>query len=422
VSGKIFISYRRNDERSTVGRLLSALQSTFTPEQLFADADPVQPGDDVVRGVNAKIRQSNVLVAIIGPKWLSASETQSATRLDNAADVVRVAIEAAFRTRKRVVPVLIGGSEMPTAGRLPATLRPLATLAPVRVQNDSFQADVEGLVQSLKSSVGPRSRMSWPRIGIGAALILVGLSLFFWRDAGNPFRNLFGPSQVAEHAPTTSSSPNNPANPSGNPSAPTTTAEPSPASNSGKPVTEQASLAVAARVVLYDEDLSDPRGRQYAGQVVWRTDQVGGSNGKPADIAIRADVDIPDRKLKMTFLLRRNTDSSLPASHTVELIFVVPPDFADGGIDKVPGILVKSNEQARGTPLAGRTVKVTGGFFMAGLSNVDADRAHNLQLLKDRAWFDVPLIYANQHRGIIAMEKGEPGERAFNDAFAAWGQ
>src|SRR6185312_5911161 len=61
-------------------------------------------------------------------------------------------------------------------------------------------------------------------------------------------------------------------------------------------------------------------------------------------------------------------------------------------------------------------------FFLVGLSNVDADRVRNLQLLKERSWFDLPLVYANQRRAIIAIEKGAPGERAFNEAFAAWGE
>jgi len=88
---------------------------------------------------------------------------------------------------------------------------------------------------------------------------------------------------------------------------------------------------------------------------------------------------------------RRNTDTSLPASHTAELTFILPQDFSAGGVGNVPGILMKSNEQARGTPLAGLAVKVTDGFFLVGLSNVEADRARNLQLLKERSWFDVPL-------------------------------
>jgi hypothetical protein len=66
------------------------------------------------------------------------------------------------------------------------------------------------------------------------------------------------------------------------------------------------------------------------------------------------------------------------SSHTAELTFILPPDFANGGVGNVPGILMKSNEQARGTPLAGLAVKVTDGFFLVGLSNVDADRARNL--------------------------------------------
>jgi hypothetical protein len=178
---------------------------------------------------------------------------------------------------------------------------------------------------------------------------------------------------------------------------------------------------VAQRVVLYDEDPGDPKGKQYVGSVVWRTEQIKASGLQKADIAVRADIEIPDRKFKMTMSFRRNTDTSLPASHTAELTFILPADFSGGGVGNVPGILMKSNEQARGTPLAGLAVKVTDGFFLVGLSNVDSDRARNVQLLKERSWFDVPLVYTNQRRAIIAIEKGAPGDRAFNDAFAVWG-
>ena len=106
----------------------------------------------------------------------------------------------------------------------------------------------------------------------------------------------------------------------------------------------------------------------------WRTEQVKASPGQKADIAVRADIDIPDRKFKMTMSFRRNTDASLPASQIPELTFILPPDSAGGGVSNIPGILMKSNEQARGTPLSGLAVKVTDGFFLVGLSNVDADR------------------------------------------------
>jgi hypothetical protein len=243
-------------------------------------------------------------------------------------------------------------------------------------------------------------------IAIGVVLILVGAAILWGKSVVTSVSGLFKPSQTVVEAPKDAS----------------TLAKPKIPDRVGQPASSDQIAPVAQRVVLYDEDPADPKGKQYVGSVIWRTEQVKAAAGQPADLAVRADIDIPDRKFKMTMSFRRNTDTSLPASHTAELTFILPPDFAGGGVGNVPGILMKSNEQARGTPLAGLAVKVTDGFFLVGLSNVDTDRQRNLQLLKERSWFDVPLVYVNQRRAIIAIEKGAPGERAFNDAFAAWGE
>ncbi|WP_338830842.1 hypothetical protein [Bradyrhizobium sp. 27S5] len=256
----------------------------------------------------------------------------------------------------------------------------------------------------------PRVRSMFPfktAIAIGILLILVGTGILLRQQVTTFVSSLFKSSAPVEA----------PKDAAATPASKKITDRVGQPSSSGEPV-----APVAQRVVLYDEDPSDPKGKQYVGSVVWRTEQIKGSGNQKPDIAVRADIDIPDRKFKMTMSFRRNTDSSLPASHTAELTFILPQDFANGGVGNVPGILMKSNEQARGTPLAGLAVKVTDGFFLVGLSNVDADRSRNLQLLKERSWFDVPLVYTNQRRAIIAIEKGAPGERAFNDAFAAWGE
>jgi hypothetical protein len=176
----------------------------------------------------------------------------------------------------------------------------------------------------------------------------------------------------------------------------------------------------AQRVVLYEEDPNDPQGKRYVGSATWRTVTVSPGPGLAPELAVRADMTIPDRKMTITWSLRRNTDKTLPASHTIEIMFTLPPDFPGGGIANVPGILMKQAEQARGTPLAGLAVKVTAGFFLIGLSAVDADVQRNTQLLKDQNWFDIPIVYTNGSRAIIAVEKGAAGDRAFADAFAAW--
>jgi len=197
----------------------------------------------------------------------------------------------------------------------------------------------------------------------------------------------------------------------GSPQAPAT---PAPAT--------QAATPAAQKVVLYEEDPADPNGKRFVGSAIWRTETVTPGPGQPPELAIRADVEVPERKLAMTWSLRRNTDKGLPATHTVEIMFKVPPDFPSGGISNVPGILMKQAEQTRGTPLAGLAVKVTPGFYLIGLSNAETDKDRNLQLLKERSWFDIPVVYNNNRRAILALEKGTPGERVFADAFKAWKQ
>ena len=194
---------------------------------------------------------------------------------------------------------------------------------------------------------------------------------------------------------------------------------------SGRPAPSTANApaaAVAQKVVLYDEDPNDPQGKRYVGSALWRTETVSPGPGLAPELAVRADIEIPERKLRMTWSLRRNTDKALPASHTIEIMFTLPADFPEGGIGNVPGVLMKQNEQARGVPLAGLAVKVTDGYFLIGLSAVDVDLQRNIQLLKERDWFDIPVVYTSGKRAILAMEKGTPGTRAFEEAFRAWGQ
>ena len=179
---------------------------------------------------------------------------------------------------------------------------------------------------------------------------------------------------------------------------------------------------VAQKVVLYDEDQTDPQGKRYVGSAVWRTETVSPGPGLAPELAIRADIDIPERRMRMTWSLRRNSDKALPASHTIEILFTLPADFPEGGIANVPGVLMKQSEATRGVPLAGLAVKVTNGFFLIGLSAADVDLQRNLDLLKQRSWFDIPVVYNNGKRAILAVEKGTPGDRVFEEAFRAWGQ
>ena len=175
-----------------------------------------------------------------------------------------------------------------------------------------------------------------------------------------------------------------------------------------------------ATAIKTEEDPTDPQGKRYTGSTIWRTETVSNKPGLASELAIRADVTIPERRMAMTWSLRRNTEKDAPPSYTIETTFNLPADLQGGGIANVPGILMKQSEKARGTELAGLAVKVMNGYFVIGLYADDSDAQRNEQLLKDSSWFDIPIVYTNGMRAILAMEKGSRGDRTFAEAFSAW--
>jgi hypothetical protein len=180
----------------------------------------------------------------------------------------------------------------------------------------------------------------------------------------------------------------------------------------------QQSPSVAERVVLYEEHPSDRLGRRFVGHATWRTEAVSPGAGEAPELAVRCDVEIPQRRLAVTMSIRRNRDQALAASHTVEIMFNAAPDLPFGDINNVLGLLTKQVEMARGKPLSAVPVKLTSASFRVGLSATEKQR--NLEQLREGAWIDIAIVYGDGRRAIIAVEKGTTGERALNEALTAW--
>jgi hypothetical protein len=171
--------------------------------------------------------------------------------------------------------------------------------------------------------------------------------------------------------------------------------------------------------VLINEHHATPYGERHAGSVCWSLERVKAA-GQPDRLVVHADVDIPDLDMKMAMDISQNTEGSSAASHFVVMTFEQPKNVAGGEVVSVPGMMLKTSERAKGTPLAAQATKIAKGSFLVGLSNRDRDRSRNLQLLKERSWFDIPLFYASQRRGILAVEKGYRGGQIFHEAMAEW--
>ncbi len=145
---KCFLSYRRQDTIvvGTVGRIYDRLIAHYGDEHAFMDVDDIPPGSDFRHVLSDAVGQADVLLAVIGTQWAEIMRSRG----DDAADFVRIEIESALQRGIPVVPVLIGGADMPQPGDLPESIRELVYRNAVIVDpSRDFHAHVTRLIADL---------------------------------------------------------------------------------------------------------------------------------------------------------------------------------------------------------------------------------------------------------------------------------
>lgn len=179
-------------------------------------------------------------------------------------------------------------------------------------------------------------------------------------------------------------------------------------------------VAVAGnKIFLYEERVGQSSPTAVEGSVSWSLQNEAVENGK-TEPAVQGRISIPGRGLTALVTFKRNTDPSLPASHLVEFVFSLPPNFEGGTIDSVQRISMKQTEQDRGDPLVAVPAKITPDFHMIALNDFPDARARNLDLIRSRDWIDVPLVYSTGRRALLTMQKGDDGRKAFDEAVRVW--
>jgi hypothetical protein len=149
-SGGIFVSYRRHETRDFAGRLADRLADRFGEGRVFIDVNTIEPGVDFAEEISRAVDACAVLVAIIGPEWLTAADAQGRRRLDDPNDLVRLEIEAALARDVRVIPILAGDAIMPSRADLPESLAGLARRNALRIHHESFHSDAGRLISAIE--------------------------------------------------------------------------------------------------------------------------------------------------------------------------------------------------------------------------------------------------------------------------------
>ncbi len=151
-TGRIFLSYRRDDSRYATRGIYDRLATHFGEDAVFMDVDTIPAGLDFVKVLQREVQRCDILVAVVGKSWLNIKDEAGNRRLDNPEDFVRIEVATALERDIRVIPVLLDGVFMPRSTELPDNLKTFARRNAIQVKHDSFGSDVYRLIKQLEKA------------------------------------------------------------------------------------------------------------------------------------------------------------------------------------------------------------------------------------------------------------------------------
>jgi hypothetical protein len=157
---EIFIGYRRSDGAAYAGRIYDRLRRHYGESAVFMDIQEIQPGERFRQVIEDNIRAARIFIALIGPNWLGARGADGTRRLDSREDLVGRELALALSLGKRVIPVTVGGADLPDRNQLPEPLQSLVEYNAFDMRDRTFEADMRELVGAIDRALG-RSRWGW---------------------------------------------------------------------------------------------------------------------------------------------------------------------------------------------------------------------------------------------------------------------
>ena len=170
----IFISYRRSDSEGWAGRLSDSLKAELGRVNIFRDIEDIPPGVEFDTYIETAVSSCDVLIAIIGPHWLTAANSDGQRRLDDPKDFTRLEIVGALKRNIRVIPTLVGNAALPNGDDLPEDIKPLVRRQTYELSDVRWADDCRRLAAVLKPIV---KRESWFTKKVAVSLLITFLAL-----------------------------------------------------------------------------------------------------------------------------------------------------------------------------------------------------------------------------------------------------
>jgi hypothetical protein len=167
----VFLSYRKSDTGSEVGRLADSLKQNLGRRLVFRDLADIPPGAAFDAVLERELDAARLVLVLIGPGWLEALEQRL---VQPGIDYVRIEVATALSKGKRVIPILLRGAALPQAGALPEDLRPLAKRQAMTLRDEAWNSDVARLLDA----IGRPYR--WGLLAIRVVVALVAIVAAVW--------------------------------------------------------------------------------------------------------------------------------------------------------------------------------------------------------------------------------------------------
>ncbi len=182
--GKIFVNYRRDDSAAHALNVAQYLERTFGASNVFLDIDRMRAGQNFPDVLNDKLSACKVMIAVIGPSWVTLTNDDGQRRLDDPEDWVRLEIAHALKRNIAVIPILVGGAVLPKKSDLPDDLKPLLQRHVATITTNGFRNEMAGLVRDIRVI---QQGLPWGKVSAALlAIVLLTLAAKHWTQQSAP--------------------------------------------------------------------------------------------------------------------------------------------------------------------------------------------------------------------------------------------
>ena len=177
---RIVLSYRRNDQPIAVAWIHEHLANHYGSDQVFIDVADMVPGKNFRQHLSEVLGQADVLIVVIGSKWLEADANGDSRLVADPDDHVRFEIQTALERDMIIIPLLLDGAKMPRAAVLPADFASFALLHAAELQTRETKLHVYRLMTNIERLIDERTPTAGMTVDDGRLVAQATLGFPAW--------------------------------------------------------------------------------------------------------------------------------------------------------------------------------------------------------------------------------------------------